>query len=240
MVRSMTRRLLLFAAALVLGACAGEIDCDCASPVSSMSFVGTVRTVNLGDGDGAAGNDRVLFTVERWDAVDPSVGAASEMVVQYDGTAHYLEVGRTYAVGAANFVDSGWESGIEPRGTCSCAPATTQTDGSSLDTGIVATLTTVIEWWMVALGVAAGVVFTLLRRWLWRWRHLTSDGLRAAVLSSVTMAGAAVMATSGAALLWHDRSRNGGETALWALMGVGIALTVVAFLRRPTPAGEPD
>jgi hypothetical protein len=240
MVRRVTRRLLLLAAAVTLSACATDIDCDCPGPVGSMSFVGTVRTINLGDGDGAAGNDRVLFTVERWDAVDPSIGASSEMVVQYDGTAHYLDVGRTYAVAAANFVDIGWESGIEPRGTCSCAPATTLTDGSSLDTGIVATLTAVVAWWMLALGVAAGVAFTLARRWLWRWRHLTSDGVRAAVLSSVTMAGAAIIATSGAALLWHDRSRNGAETALWALMGVGIALTVVAFLRRPAPAGEPD
>lgn len=240
MVRRVIRRLTLLMAALVLGACATEIDCDCASPVGKMSFVGTVRTINLGDGDGAAGNDRVLFTVERWDAIDPSIGAASEMVVQYDGTAQYLEVGATYAVGAANFVDTGWESGIEPRGTCSCAPATTMRDGSAIDTGLVATLTAVVEWWMVALGVAAGVVLTLARRWLWRWRHLTSDGVRAAVLSSITMVGTAIVATGAAALVWHDRSRNGAETALWALMGIGLAIIILAFLRRPSPAGEPD
>jgi hypothetical protein len=231
---------MLLAAALVLSACAGEIDCDCAAPVGSMSFVGTVRTINLGDGDGAAGNDRVLFTVERWDAIDPSIGAASEMVVQYDGTAHYLDVGRTYAVGAANFVDVGWESGIEPRGTCSCAPATTLRDGSALDTGIVATLRSVLEWWMVAMGAAAGVLFTLVRRWLWRWRHLTSDGIRAAVLSTITMVGGGLVAIGAFGLLWHDRSRNGAETALWSLLGVGLAVTIVAFLRRPVPAGEPD
>jgi hypothetical protein len=234
------RRLCLVVVALVLSACAGDIDCDCAAPVGSMAFTGTVRTIDLGDGDGAAGNDRVLFTVERWNAVDPSVGAASEMVIQYDGTAHYLDVGASYLVGAANFVGSGWESGIEPRGTCSCAPATTEIDGSAIDTGILATLTAVLEWWMVAFGVAAGVVFALLRRWLWRWRHLTSDGIRAAVLSTVTMAGGAIVATGGAALLWHDTSRNGGETALWAMMAVGLAVTIVAFLRRPDPAGEPD
>jgi hypothetical protein len=231
---------MLLAAALVLSACAGEIDCDCAAPVGSMSFVGTVRTINLGDGDGAAGNDRVLFSVERWDALDPSIGSASEMVVQYDGTAHYLEVGRTYAVGAANFVDVGWESGIEPRGTCSCAPATTLRDGSALDTGIAATLKSVLEWWMVAIGVLVGVAFTLLRRWLWRWRHLTSDGIRAAVLSSVTMVGALIAATAGAALLWHDRSRHGAEPTLWAVLGAGLAIVAVAFLLRPDPAGEPD
>jgi hypothetical protein len=239
MVRRVTRRgplallLLLFAAG-----CATDIDCDCTAPVGRIEFVGTVRDIELGNGNGAPGNDRVTFSVEQWRLQDPSIGASADMVVQYEGTAHYLDEGDTVAVGAANFVDQGWISGIEPRGTCSCAPATTEIDGGAIDTGPLATLAAMLSWWQVALGVVIGVGFTLGRRWVWRWRHLRHEGVRAAMLSTVTMIGAIVTAVAVVALVTYDRSRAGAEVVLWSTLGVGMALLGMSFLRRTSPASD--
>lgn len=234
----MRRSLLLAAtAAITLAGCASGIDCDCAPPVGRIEFIGTVRDVELGNGNGPPGNDRVTFAVEQWRLEDPSIGASADMVVQYEGTAHYLDEGDTVLVGAANVVEQGWISAIEPRGTCSCAPATTQVDGSSIDTGLLATLGAVLTWWQVALGAAIGLAITLGRRWLWRWRHLRSDGIRAALLSSVTMFGAIITAVAVIALVTYDRSRSGAEVVLWSTLGVGMALLGLSLVRRPTPSG---
>jgi hypothetical protein len=219
----------------VLAAC-GSSDCACAPQAAGLSFVGQVRSVERGtctDGD----TDRVLFAVERWEQQAPSVGNPGEIVIQYECSAHFLDVGSEYAVAAAASGDRGWSSsvGVEQ---CNCVPLTTASNGADVPTGVLASLSATITWWMVALGALAGVAITLGRRWVWRWRHLTNDGLRAAVLSALTMVGGAVAATGGIALLARDRSRVGVEWAMWAAVGIGAAVMIVAMFQRPKPASS--
>jgi hypothetical protein len=227
------RILLMMVAAGALAAC-GSVDCECAVPATQLAFVGQVRSVEWGTCTGGD-NDRVLYAVERWTQQSPSVGNPAEIVIQYECSAHYLDVGSVYAVGAGAFDDRAWLSqvGVED---CPCAPATTTVAGDDVPTGLMASLSATVTWWMVALGAVAGVAVTLWRRWVWRWRHLTSDGIRAAVLSTMTMVGAGAAATGAAALVWHDRSRVGVEWALWVLIATGAGVVALSFARRPKPA----